>query len=407
MTINRPYTQEQVELLRGSMKIEYTIAKTMANKLRNLLENNEYINALGCINGGQAVECAKAGLQALYISGWQVAADANDAAEVYPDQSLYPSHSVPMLVRKLNKALQRADQIEWSETNGNPVVDYWLPQIADCEAAFGGNLNAFEMTKWMIEAGIAGMHLEDQLSSAKKCGHLGAKVLVPTSEFVQKLIAARLASDVCEVPIIIVARTDANSAQYLTSDIDAIDREFVKNSIRTPEGFYSITGGIEMAINRGLSYAPYADMLWCETSTPDLKEAKYFAESIHAKFPNKWLAYNCSPSFNWRQHLSKEEIADFQKELGKLGYKYQFVTLAGWHSLNNDMFALARGYKETGMAAYSELQEREFANQIHGYTAVKHQREVGTGYFDKVAETISGGTSSTLAMKNSTEEHQF
>ena len=415
MIITRPYTKGQVQALQGSLKVEYTLSKYTSNKLRALLCENEYVNALGCMTGGQAVECAKAGLKALYISGWQVAADANDAAEVYPDQSLYPSHSVPMLVKRINNALRRADQIEVAE-NCEATTDYFLPMVADMEAGYGGNLNTFELAKQMIEAGAAAVHLEDQLSSAKKCGHMGGKVLVPTSEFIQKLVAARLAADVCEVPLLIIARTDANSAQYLTSDIDPQDRLYLKydgaEGLRTPmartsEGFYPITGGLDMAIARGLAYAPYADLLWCETSTPSLPEAKRFAEAIHSKFPDKWLAYNCSPSFNWRKHLSDLEISQFQKELGKLGFKYQFITLAGWHSLNNDMFELAKGYKENGMSAYSALQEKEFANQASGYTAVKHQREVGTNYFDKVAETISDGTASTLAMKGSTEEQQF
>jgi len=414
MTITRPYTKEQVQALQGSLKLEYTLAKHTANKLRALLCENEYVNALGCMTGGQAVECAKAGLKALYISGWQVAADANDAAEVYPDQSLYPSHSVPILVKRINNALRRADQIEVAE-NCEATTDYFLPMVADMEAGYGGSLNTFELAKQMIEAGAAAVHLEDQLSSAKKCGHMGGKVLVPTSEFIQKLVAARLAADVCEVPLLIIARTDANSAQYLTSDIDPLDRLFLKYSddglrsplARTSEGFHPITGGLDMAIARGLAYAPYADLLWCETSTPSLPEARRFAEAIHAKFPGKWLAYNCSPSFNWKKHLSDLEIAEFQKELGKLGYKYQFVTLAGWHALNESMFELAWRYKQEGMTAYSQLQQSEMSAEKIGYTATKHQREVGTGYFDKVAETISGGTASTLAMKGSTEHEQF
>lgn len=409
--IIRPYTKEQVKKLQGSLKIEYSLSKYMADKLYDTLDTNKFTNALGCMTGGQAVECAKAGLQALYVSGWQAAADANDALEVYPDQSLYPSHSVPLLMKRINKALQRADQIEVAET-GEATNDYLIPAIADMEAGFGGNLNVFELTKQMIEAGAGGVHLEDQLSSAKKCGHLGGKVLVPASEFIQKLIAARLAADVCEVPLLIVARTDANAARLLTSDIDLIDQEFIKDRAligtkRTSEGFYHITGGIDMAIARGLAYAPYADLLWCETSTPNLEEARKFSEAIHAKFPNKWLAYNCSPSFNWKKHLSDHEIAEFQKELGKLGYKYQFITLAGWHALNYSMFDLAWSYKKENMSAYSMLQQKEMSAEKVGYTATKHQREVGTNYFDLIAETISGGASSTLAMKGSTEHEQF
>lgn len=416
--IKRPYSAEDVWNLRGSLVPDNTIARVTANKLWKLLETEPFVNALGCMTGGQAVECVKAGLQAIYVSGWQVAADANSWGQTYPDQSLYPVDSVPNLVRRLNNALQRADQIDW--VDGKRGIDYFVPAVADAEAGFGGQLNAFELMKAMIQAGAAGVHFEDQLSSAKKCGHLGGKVLVPASEFIKKLIAARLASDVLGVPSIIVARTDANSARLLTSRLDDRDAPFVVTKRfedvdgtitegylpeTTSEGFTRITGGIDMAIDRGLQYAPYADLLWCETSTPSLEEAKQFADAIHEQFPNKKLAYNCSPSFNWKKHLDDETIAKFQKELGKMGYAFQFITLAGFHSLNHGMFELARGYKETQMTAYCKLQESEFGSEILGYTATKHQREVGTGYFDKVATII--GETSTTALEGSTEEEQF
>jgi isocitrate lyase len=366
-----------------------------------------YVRALGALTGGQAVQMVKAGLEAIYLSGWQVAADANLAASTYPDQSLYPCNSAPALVRRINQALLRADQIEWSEGNGNGHGRYWLaPIVADAEAGFGGPLNAFELAKAMIEAGAAGVHFEDQLASEKKCGHLGGKVLVPTSQFIRTLAAARLAADVCGVPTILIARTDALSATLVTSDVDERDHAFITGE-RTPEGYFRATGGLGSAIARGLSYAPYADLLWCETSTPDLDEAREFAEAIHAEFPGKLLAYNCSPSFNWKKHLDDDEIAAFQDELGALGYKFQFITLAGFHALNASMFDLARGYAVDGMSAYVRLQEREFALEEEGYTATRHQREVGAGYFDLVAEAVSGGESSTLALKGSTEEAQF
>ena len=348
----------------------------------------------------------RAGLKAIYLSGWQVAADANSAGQMYPDQSLYPANSVPAVVRKINAALQRADQIEHGE--GKTGGTHWFaPIVADAEAGFGGPLNAFELMKSMIEAGAAGVHFEDQLASEKKCGHMGGKVLVPTSQFIRTLVAARLASDVCGVPTIVVARTDADSAKLITSDVDERDRPFIVDDERTPEGFFRLKSGVETAIARGLAYAPYADMVWCETSTPDLAQARKFAEGIHAKFPGKLLAYNCSPSFNWKKNLDDATIAKFQRELGAMGYKFQFVTLAGFHSLNFAMFELARKYKDRGMAAYSELQQAEFAAEADGYSATRHQREVGTGYFDQVAEVISGGRSTTLALEESTEAHQF
>jgi len=352
------------------------------------------------------VQMVRAGLKAIYLSGWQVAADANTAGQMYPDQSLYPVNSVPTVVRRINASLQRADQIEHAE--GKATGTHWFaPIIADAEAGFGGPLNAYELMKGMIEAGASGVHFEDQLASEKKCGHMGGKVLVPTSQFVRTLVAARLASDVCGVPTILVARTDADSAKLITSDVDERDREFITSSERTPEGFYRMKSGVETAIARGLAYAPYADMVWCETSTPDIDLARRFAEGIHAKFPGKMLAYNCSPSFNWKKNLDDVTIAKFQRELGAMGYKFQFVTLAGFHSLNFAMFELARKYKDRGMAAYSELQQAEFASEAHGYSATRHQREVGTGYFDQVAEVISGGRSTTLALEESTEAHQF
>jgi isocitrate lyase len=402
--IEKPYIKEEVLSLRGSKKIEYTLAKDGAEKLWKLLHEPDAIRALGALTGNQAVQQAKAGLKAIYLSGWQVAADANLAGDMYPDQSLYPANSVPQVVKKINKAFQRADQIESVE--GYNETDYYLPIVADAEAGFGGPLNAYELMKGMIEAGAGGVHFEDQLASEKKCGHMGGKVLVPTSQFIRTLTAARLAADVCDVPTVLIARTDANSAKLITSDIDERDHEFMTGE-RTPEGFYKITGGLDMGIARGLAYAPYADLLWLETSTPCLEEAQKFADAIHAKFPGKLLAYNCSPSFNWEKHLDKYTIATFQNSLEKMGYKFQFVTLAGFHSLNYSMFTLAKNYKELGMTAYSELQQNEFDQAPNGFTAVKHQREVGTGYFDKVSAIISGGTASTLALEGSTEEEQF
>ena len=406
--IEKPYIKEEVLNLRGSKKIEYTLAKDGADKLWKLLHEKDAVRALGALTGNQAVQQVKAGLKAIYLSGWQVAADANLAGDMYPDQSLYPANSVPAVVKKINKAFQRADQLECVEGGivGQPEHDYFAPIVADAEAGFGGPLNAYELMKAMIEAGAAGVHFEDQLASEKKCGHMGGKVLVPTSQFIRTLTAARLAADVCDVPTVLIARTDANSAKLITSDIDERDHEFITGE-RTPEGFYKITGGLDMGIARGLAYAPYADLLWLETSTPSLEEAKKFADAIHAKFPGKLLAYNCSPSFNWEKHLDKETIGKFQKELEKMGYKFQFVTLAGFHALNHSMFTLAKDYGERGMAAYSELQQAEFDQAIHGFTAVKHQREVGTGYFDKVSQIISGGNASTLALEGSTEEEQF
>jgi isocitrate lyase len=403
--IQRPYTSADVERLRGSVRIEHTLAKSGANRLWSLLHSEPYVHALGALTGNQAVQQVRAGLKAIYLSGWQVAADANSAGQMYPDQSLYPVNSVPAVVRKINAALQRADQIEHGE--GKSGTHWFAPIIADAEAGFGGPLNAFELMKAMIEAGASGVHFEDQLASEKKCGHMGGKVLIPSSQFVRTLVAARLASDVCGVPTVLVARTDADSAKLLTSDIDERDRPFIQKGDRTPEGFFRIKAGVDTAIARGLAYAPYADMIWCETSTPDLALAKKFAEGIHAKFPGKLLAYNCSPSFNWKKNLDDSTIAKFQKELGAMGYKFQFVTLAGFHALNFAMFELARKYKDRGMAAYSELQQAEFDAESHGYTATRHQREVGTGYFDQVAEVISGGKASTLALEDSTEEHQF
>jgi isocitrate lyase len=403
--IERPYTEDDVERLRGSVQVEHTLARLGAERLWSLLQEREYVAALGAMTGGQAVEMVKAGLEAIYLSGWQVAADANLAADVYPDQSLYPSDSAPALARRLNKALLRADQIEHAEGSANGR--YWLaPIVADAEAGFGGALNAFEIMKAFIEAGAAGVHFEDQLASEKKCGHLGGKVLVPTQQFIRTLAAARLAADVCDVPTLLVARTDALSATLITSDVDERDQEFLSGE-RTPEGFFLVENGLDSAIARGLAYAPYADLIWFETSTPDLGEAREFADAIHERFPGKPLAYNCSPSFNWRRHLEDDEIATFQPRLAEMGYRFQFVTLAGFHALNASMFELARGYAEEGMAAYVRLQEREFELESEGYTATRHQREVGAGYFDLVAEAVSGGESSTLALKGSTEEAQF
>jgi isocitrate/methylisocitrate lyase len=403
--ITRPYKAEDVVRLRGTVQVEHTLARLGAERLWDLLQEESYVAALGAMTGNQAIQQVEAGLQAIYVSGWQVAADANNSGQMYPDQSLYPADSVPNLVRKINQALMRADQIHHAEgKNGK----YWFaPMVADAEAGFGGNLNAFELMKAMIEAGAACVHFEDQLSSAKKCGHLGGKVLVSTTEAIQKLVAARLAADVMGVPTLIMARTDADSAGLLTTDIDPRDREFCTGK-RTSEGFFEVRGGIEAAIARGLAYAPYVDLLWCETSKPNLEEAREFAEGIHAVYPGKMLAYNCSPSFNWRKHLSTEDIARFQRELGAMGYKFQFITLAGFHALNHTMFELAREYKTLGMTAYSELQEAEFQSEReHQYSAVKHQRFVGTGYFDAVQNVISGGTASTTALAGSTEAEQF
>jgi len=405
--IERPYTAEDVLRLRGSIQIEHTLARMGAERLWELLQTEPYVKSLGAMTGNQAVQQVQAGLKSIYVSGWQVAADANNAGQMYPDQSLYPADSVPNLCRRINSALQRADQVHHAEGKVAPGETWFAPLVADAEAGFGGTLNAFELMKGMIEAGAACVHFEDQLSSAKKCGHLGGKVLVSTTEAIQKLVAARLAADVMGVPTLIMARTDADSATLLTSDIDLRDRAFCTGE-RTSEGFFRIRGGIESAIARGLAYAPYADLLWCETSHPDLEEARQFADAIHAKFPGKLLAYNCSPSFNWRKKLDEETIARFQTELARMGYKYQFVTLAGFHALNLSMFELARHYKETGMSAYSALQEKEFASEKeHGYQAVKHQRFVGTGYFDQVQQAISGGLASTTALAGSTEAEQF
>jgi isocitrate lyase len=421
--ITRPYSRSDVLRLRGSFQIEYTLARLGAERLWDLMYTEPYVAALGAITGNQAIEMVQAGLKAIYGSGWQVAADNNTAGDVYPDQSLYPCDSAPNLVKRINRALLRADQIESVDRaaiasdhghsalggnhDGEKSGTYWLaPIVADAEAGFGGSLNAYELMKAMIEAGAAGVHFEDQLSSAKKCGHLGGKVVVPTREFIEKLVAARLAADVCGVPTILIARTDANSAGLLLSDADPRDREFVYGE-RTAEGFFQFRGGIDAAIARGLAYAPYADMLWCETSTPDLAEAKKFADAIHTQFPGKLLAYNCSPSFNWKKKLDEASIASFQQELGKMGYKFQFVTLAGFHALNLSMFGLARGYAHAGMTAYSKLQQEEFAAQELGYRAVTHQRFVGTGYFDKIAQVVSGGNSSTTALAGSTETAQF
>jgi isocitrate lyase len=403
--ITRPYSYSDVLRLRGSIQIEYTLARLGAERLWNLMHTDAYVPALGAITGNQAIEMVQAGLKAIYGSGWQVAADGNTAGDVYPDQSLYPCDSAPNLVKRLNRALLRADQIESAE--GKKSGTYWLaPIVADAEAGFGGSLNAYELMKAMIEAGAAGVHFEDQLSSAKKCGHLGGKVVVPIREFIEKLVAARLAADVCGVPTILIARTDADSAGLLLSDADPRDREFIHGD-RTPEGFYHFRGGIDAAIARGLAYAPYADAIWCETSHPDLEEARTFAGAIHAKFPGKLLAYNCSPSFNWKKKLDDVTIANFQQELGKMGYKFQFVTLAGFHALNMSMFHLARGYAQAGMTAYSKLQQEEFAAQELGYRAVTHQRFVGTGYFDEIAQVVSSGNSSTTALGGSTETAQF
>lgn len=402
--VRRNYAAEDVVKVRGSVQIEYTIARLGAERLWKLMKETDYVNALGALTGGQAVQQVQAGLKAIYCSGWQVAADSNVAGQMYPDQSLYPANSVPELVKKINNSLQRTDQIYTAD--GKNGIQWFAPIVADAEAGFGGNLNAFELMKAMIEAGASGVHFEDQLSSAKKCGHLGGKVLVPTGEAIQKLIAARLAADVCGVPTILLARTDANAANLLTSDVDENDKAFCTGE-RTIEGFYRVKNGLDQAISRGLAYAPYADLIWCETSEPNLEEARIFAEAIHEKYPNKMLAYNCSPSFNWKKKLDDETIAKFQNELGKMGYKFQFITLAGFHSLNFAMFDLAKSYQAEQMTAYSRLQEQEFASEIDGYRATKHQSFVGTGYFDAVTQIISGGISSTTALSGSTEEEQF
>jgi isocitrate lyase len=413
----RPYSEKDVARLKTSVRIEYTLADLGARRLWHLLHTRDYVAALGALSGNQAVQQVRAGLEAIYLSGWQVAADANLAGQTYPDQSLYPANSVPSMVRRLNAALLRADQIERSEMlkgasgnggkNGNGGVRWWLaPIVADAEAGFGGPLNAFELMKGMIEAGAAGVHFEDQLSSEKKCGHLGGKVLVPTAQFIRTLVAARLAADVLEVPTLIIARTDADSAKLVTSDSDPRDHEFLTGG-RTPEGFFQYQGGLQCAIARALAYAPYADLLWCETSTPDLGEAREFAQAVHARFPGKLLAYNCSPSFNWKAKLDDATIAVFQRELGAMGYRFQFVTLAGFHVLNHGMFELARQYRSRGMSGYAELQAAEFAAEAHGYSATRHQREVGTGYFDEVMQVISSGECSTLALEGSTEKEQF
>jgi isocitrate lyase len=402
--IERPYSLGDVERLQGSVIVEHTFARRGAGKLWKLLHAEDFVPTLGALTGNQAVQQVKAGLKAIYLSGWQVAADANLAGQMYPDQSLYPANSVPAVVKRINQALQRADQISHAE--GNDEVDWFAPIVADAEAGFGGPLNVFELTKAMIEAGAAGVHLEDQLASEKKCGHMGGKVLVPTRTAISHLIAARLAADVSNVPTLIIARTDANAAALLTNDVDKRDNAFLTGE-RTGEGFYRVRPGLDQAIARGLSYAAYADMVWCETSEPNLAEARRFAESIKAKFPDKLLAYNCSPSFNWKKKLDRAGIGKFQRELGAMGYKFQFVTLAGFHALNYSMFSLAHGYRARGMSAYSELQEAEFAAEADGYTATKHQREVGTGYFDDVAQVIAGGQSSTTALDGSTEEEQF
>ncbi|MFN0007417.1 MAG: isocitrate lyase [Planctomycetota bacterium] len=402
--IRRDYSQADVERLRGSVRVEHTLARLGSERLWKLLHEEEYVHALGALSGNQAMQMVKAGLKAIYLSGWQVAADANLAGQMYPDQSLYPSNSVPMVVKRINQTLARADQIAHME--GDDSTFWFAPIVADAEAGFGGPLNAFELMKQMIEAGAAGVHFEDQLASEKKCGHLGGKVLVPTQCFIRTLNAARLAADVMDVPTLVVARTDADAATLVTSDVDERDRPFLTGE-RTAEGFFRTRSGLEPAIARAIAYAPYADLVWCETSHPDLAEARRFAEAVHAEFPGKLLAYNCSPSFNWRKKLDESTIARFQRELGAMGYKFQFVTLAGFHSLNHSMFELAHEYKDRGMAAYSELQQAEFASEAAGYTATRHQREVGTGYFDAVMTALSGGTSSTTALTGSTEAAQF
>tara|TARA_B100000586_G_scaffold87331_1_gene61969 strand:- start:5345 stop:6628 length:1284 start_codon:yes stop_codon:yes gene_type:complete len=402
--VKRDYTAEEVVKLSGSVRIDYSLAKQGAEKLWKRINNDDFVNALGALTGNQALQQAKAGLKAVYLSGWQVAGDANTGMQMYPDQSLYPVDSVPAVVKRINNSLRRADQLNIAE--GNDVIDYMLPIVADAEAGFGGVLNAFELMKAMIEAGAAGVHFEDQLASAKKCGHMGGKVLVPTQEAVQKLTAARLAADISETPTVLLARTDAEAANLLTSDVDSRDKDFCTGE-RTAEGFYKVKNGIKQAISRGLSYSPYADLIWCETGVPDLGIAKKFAEALKKEYPEQLLAYNCSPSFNWKKKLDDSQIAKFQKELGAMGYKFQFITLAGFHALNYSMFELAKGYNEKQMSAYVKLQEAEFAAEKDGYTATKHQREVGTGYFDEVTQVITGGSSSVTALTGSTEEEQF
>ncbi len=402
--ITRPYSAEEVIKLRGSVEIEYTLAKNAAKKMWHRLKTQDFLAGLGALTGNQAIQEVAAGLQAIYLSGWQVAADANLSGEMYPDQSLYPANSVPMVVKRINNALIRRDQIQ--SVSGKGDIDWMVPIIADAEAGFGGNLNAFELMKGMIEAGTAAVHFEDQLSSAKKCGHLGGKVLVPTQEAINKLVAARLAADVCGTPTLLIARTDADAANLLTSDIDERDHKFLTGG-RTNEGFFEVKAGLEQGIDRGLSYAPYADLIWLETSNPDLGQAREFAAAIHAEFPGKMLAYNCSPSFNWAAHLGESEMETFREELAAMGYKFQFITLAGFHALNTSMFELSKAYRERGMAGYSALQQREFALQDEGFTAIKHQAFVGTGYFDFVQNTVQQGQSSTVALKGSTEEAQF
>ncbi|MCZ6651285.1 MAG: isocitrate lyase [Acidobacteria bacterium] len=402
--ISRPYSPEDVQKLRGSLLVKYTLANRGARRLWDQLSSAKHVAALGAVTGNQAMQMVRAGLKAIYCSGWQVAADANLAGQTYPDQSLYPVNSVPMLVARLNKALQRADQVEHAA--GKVQRDWFAPIVADAEAGFGGPLNAFELMKSMIEAGAAGVHFEDQLSSEKKCGHMGGKVLLPTSHFIRTLVAARLAADILDVPSVLIARTDANSARLLTTDVDARDQPFLKGE-RTPEGFFQIHGGMDMAIARGLAYAPYADLLWCETAHPDLDEARRFADGIHERFPGKMLAYNCSPSFNWKANLDEAAIASFQDDLADMGYRFQFVTLAGFHALNMSMFRLARDYDDKAMSAYADLQETEFAAVNEGYSAVRHQHEVGTGYFDEVTRLIAGKLISTLALEDSTESKQF
>ncbi len=403
---HRDYSAEDVVRLRGSVMPEATLAHQGAEKLWQSLHDMDYVHALGAMTGGQAVQYAKGGLPAIYLSGWQVAGDANLAGQVYPDQSLYPVNSVPSVVARINNALRRADQIEWSETSGSPSIDYLLPIVADAEAGFGGPLNAYELMKAMIEAGAAGVHWEDQLSSAKKCGHMGGKVLIPTQQHITTLTAARLAADVAGVPTIVLARTDALAANLITTDVDERDQEFLTGE-RSAEGFYYTEPGMATPIKRALAYAPYADLIWCETGTPDLGQAREFAEAVKAEYPDQMLSYNCSPSFNWKAALDDDDIAKFQKELGAMGYAFQFITLAGWHALNASAFDLARGYDAEDMTAYVELQQREFGMEGAGYTATKHQREVGAGYFDDIATVVSGGTASTLALKGSTEEEQF
>lgn len=402
--ISRPYSEQNVVRLRGSLQMEHTLARRGAERLWKLLHTESYVAALGALTGNQAIQQVKAGLQAIYLSGWQVAADANLAGQMYPDQSLYPANSVPAVVRRINQALQRADQLHYAE--GHNDIDWFVPIVADGEAGFGGPLNVFEMMKAMIEAGAAGVHFEDQLASEKKCGHMGGKVLIPTRTAIKHLVAARFASDIMGVPTLLIARTDANGARLITSDIDPADQPFLAGE-RTPEGFFKYRGGLDAAIARGLAYAPYCDLIWCETSEPDLHEARRFAGAIHELYPGKLLAYNCSPSFNWRKKLDSDTIATFQQQLGEMGYKFQFITLAGFHALNYSMFNLACSYKEHGMTAYANLQQDEFALEAYGYTATRHQREVGTGYFDEVAQVIASGESSTTALAGSTEEAQF